>query len=55
MLVSVPAAKEVLVTEFGQVQKMKMGFESVDAIPVGKFAIVFGGTRNGTVGIAKKV
>ena len=54
-LVRVPAAMEVLAAEFGQVQKMKMGFESVDAIPVGKFAIVFGGTRNGTVGIAKKV
>ena len=54
-LVRASAAKEVLAAEFGQVQKMKMGFESVDAIPVGKFAIVFGGTRNGTVGIAKKV
>ena len=49
------AQKAALESVYGRAQKMTMGLQPVQAIPVGKYAIVFGGTKAGTIGIAKRL
>ena len=49
------AQKAALESVYGRAQEMTMGLQPVQAIPVGKFAIVFGGTKAGTIGIAKRL
>ena len=49
------AQRDALESVYGRAQEMTMGLQPVQAIPVGKFAIVFGGTKAGTIGIAKRL
>ena len=49
------AQRAALESVYGGAQEMIMGLQRVQAIPVGKFAIVFGGTKAGTIGVAKRL